>query len=220
MVCNMKRALRGILALGAVLAVSACATTPVSRDVSVAPFDGGVQQASVQGLRDFYVAGVNISVPRSLVVSEKNSYYPGGDIVWHGDPMGDRFAQVQAIFDAGIKAGTRGFTGSRAVVIDVQVTRFHSLTPKARYTVGGVHSISFHMRVRDAKTGAVLVPSHLVRADLQAYGGAVAVAAEAHGDTQKVRVTNHLAAVFQQELRKPGSFVPEGTGVMGVLNQM
>ncbi|MEM6694251.1 MAG: DUF6778 family protein [Pseudomonadota bacterium] len=202
--------------------LAACSPAPVSRNAppQPQPIDVAVEPITVSGLSNFSVAQISVSVPPTLQVSERNSYYPGGDIVWHGDPAGNRHEQVKAIFEAGLTAGTREFTGDRPVIVDVVVTRFHALSPRARYTIGGVHSVQFHLRVRDANTGAVLVPSYHVRADIDAYGGATALAAEAHGDTQKVRLTRHLASVIARELRQPGSVRPEGTGVIGAINQL
>ena len=125
-----------------------------------------------------------------------------------------------ADMQAGLEAGVAGFTGTRPVILDVVVTRFHALSPRARYTIGGVHSVNFFLRVRDARTGETLIPSYHVEADLEAYGGATAVAAEALGDTQKRRITAHIARVIQTELRQPGSFVAEGLGVMGRINNL
>ncbi len=54
----------------------------------------------------------------------------------------------------------------------------------------------------------MLIPSKFIKADFDAVGGAAAVAAEARGNTQKVRITQHLAWVIQQELTG-GNFVTE-----------
>jgi hypothetical protein len=42
-----------------------------------------------------------------------------------------------------------------------------------------------------------------VKADLEAYGGAAAVAADRAGQTQKRRITEHLARVFHDVLSGP-----------------
>ena len=91
------------------------------------------------------------------------------------------------------------------VVVDVEVLRFHSLTEKTRYTIGGLHSIEFNMTLRDPKTNAVLVPTRKIKADLKGFGGSQAIAAEARGDTQKVRITRHLAGLLQHELMTPAT---------------
>ncbi|WP_172294115.1 DUF6778 family protein [Pseudoruegeria sp. HB172150] len=190
---------RIILALGAVLGLAACGSNPVTRDFTPAT---ALETAQVLpgGLHDFSVARIDVTVPDSLRESESNAYYPGTDIVWHGDPMGNRHEQVKAIFTDAMAKGVKPFDGARDVVLDIEVTRFHALTQKARYTVGGVHSIHFYLQVADAATGEVIVPKHFVKANLRAYGGSAAVAAEARGDTQKVRISRHLAGVIQDEL--------------------
>jgi len=151
----------------------------------------------------FSIAEMRIAVPGELRVSEANVYYPIADIVWRGDPMGDRHEQVLDTFANSFQRGTAGLEGVQPVSVDVEVTRFHSLTEKARYTVGGVHSIRFDLTVRDATTGAVIVPTRKVVADLPALGGRAAIAAGGTGVTQKTRISDHLAVVIEQELTRP-----------------
>ena len=153
-----------------------------------------------------HVTSVRVNVPRELKVSEANRYLPQGDIVWREDPRGDRYAQVQTIVQAAMDRGVVGLDGPVPVVLDVQVRKFHALTEKARYTTGGRHGIIFEMTVRHAETGTILVPLRRVRADLNAFGGQQALMAIAHGQTQKVRITDHLAAVIREELTQPASY--------------
>ena len=47
------------------------------------------------------IGELNVIVPESLKVFERNSYLPSGDIVWRVDAAGNRHEQVKAIFDAG-----------------------------------------------------------------------------------------------------------------------
>ncbi len=173
--------------------LAACAETG-SRDL------GGLPPPTV---RDYDVIGLSVTVPRSLEVSEANVYYPGSDIVWRGDPPGDRYEQVRSIFETGMGRGIRALNGSRKVKVAVEVRRFHSVTEKARYSVGGVHSIRFVLTVFDASTGQVIEGPRLVSADLNAFGGEQAIAADRAGQTQKVRVTDHLARVIRQQLGDP-----------------
>ncbi len=148
------------------------------------------------------VTDIRIAVPRSLSVSEANSYYPKGDIVWRGDPIGDRHAQVQSLFEDGFAAGTAGMEGGTPVTVDIEVVRFHSVSEKTRYSVGGVHNIKFNITVRRASTGQALAPTRLVEANLPALGGRSAIEADRAGQTQRVRVTAHLAQVIRQELAR------------------
>ncbi|QUJ77513.1 hypothetical protein KDD17_05860 [Sulfitobacter albidus] len=166
------------------------------------------------------VSQINVRVPERLKVSEANRYYPLGDIVWREDPIGDRHAQVEKIFRDALATGTAAFQGEVPVILDVEVQRFHSLTEKARYTVGGVHSIKFRMVLRDAKTGEFLSEPHLVEADLDAFGGQQAVNAEARGLTQKVRISNHLAEVIRQELVKPEGYTNARLGFYQAVNKI
>jgi hypothetical protein len=141
------------------------------------------------------LAEVRVDVPRSLTVSEAKTLLPNADIVWREDPLGDRYAQVGAIMTAAVTQGARGLRGSRPVVIDVTVTRFHALTFEAelRGQNWGVHNINFTARVIDARTGEVLVPATDIRAELPALSGDQMRAARAEGRTQKSMISAHVA---------------------------
>ncbi|MCT8160756.1 DUF6778 family protein [Pseudoruegeria sp. SHC-113] len=190
-------------ALGLIAALSACSTPQVvSR---YAPIEGGLagDSAAVAVRRDYNIVDVRVNVPRDLEVSEANSYYPRADIVWRGDVYGDRHQQVAAIFEEGMTRGASTFSGGRDVVVDVRVTRFHSLTEKTRYTIGGTHSIKFVMTVIDANTGEVIEAPRQISADLDGFGGQRAIEAERAGQTQKVRITDHLSRELQRQLSGP-----------------
>jgi hypothetical protein len=183
------------------MALSACAFP--YRDIDI----GGVAPPAV---RDYDVVSLSVTVPRDLVVSEENSFYPSADIVWRGDPFGDRYDQVQRVFEEGMRAGARTLGGSRPVNVEVEVRRFHSLTEKARYTVGGVHSIRFLITVTDARTGEIVEGPRFVSADREALGGQRAVEAEQAGRTERVMVLNHLAGVAVRELGDGPPATPAG----------
>lgn len=195
---------RLIAVLGLGLGVSACAN--VETATRNAPLDLPTVtelEPEVVIAPSISVTGYNIRVPDSLRVSEAELFYPLGDIVWRGDPMGDRYAQVEAIFEASVLRSIEGLEGVVPVVLDIEVLRFHGVTNKARYTIGGVHSIKFNLTLRDPESGAILVPTQLVEANLKANGGQRAIMADRKGQTQKVRITGHLAAVLQDVLSTP-----------------
>jgi hypothetical protein len=150
------------------------------------------------------VREVRVRVPRSLHVSEANRYLPGGDIVWREDRPGDRHAQVAAILQAALEQGVAELPeGAVPVVLDVELSKFHALSEKARYTIGGMHSIHFNVTLRNPETGAPYGPMRPVKASFKAYGGQAAIDAERRGQTQKVRITDHLAQVIRGELGLP-----------------
>lgn len=181
--------------LFAALSLSACIMSePPSRGQSPQSLLIEPAQAPSYAVKAVYVA-----VPRSLLVSEANSYKPSADIVWHGDPDGDRYAQVKTIVDAAMLRATQGMTQGRAVVLDVLVTKFHALTQKTRDSIGGKHNLFYTLTVRDAITGQILSTSN-VNATVPAAGGAKARAEEAAGRTQKVVITQALAASLQKQL--------------------
>ena len=213
--------IRFLAALALTAAVSACATTETATrnaplETMTAPTVAGQPTAPTLN-----VAEVVVEVPDALRVSEANMYLPAGDIVWREDRAGDRHAQVKAIFEAGLDMGLAGLPkGDMPVRLHVEVTRFHALSEKARYTVGGVHAIQFWLSLQDPETGRILSEPRLIRADFKAYGGTQAVAAERRGETQKYRITRRIASVIQQELLDPGTATTANLGLVGALNQL
>ena len=198
------------------LSVAGCSTP------ETATRNAPLETAAVTGAAPAYaIQDIRVSVPKTLRVSEANRYYPGGDIVWREDPAGDRHAQVKAIVEAAMMQGVNAMQpGHVPAILDIQVTRFHALTEKARYTVGGVHSLQFHMQLRNPETGATYGEPQFVKADFKALGGQAAIKAEQQGNTQKYRITNHLAAVIQSQLTSPHGYQAANLGLMGALNQL
>ncbi|MFY9241378.1 MAG: DUF6778 family protein [Roseovarius sp.] len=206
--------LRLIAAMMMGLAVSACATPDTaSRN---APLEAPERVAPIA----LDVQSVTVTVPETLEVSEKNRYYPGGDIVWRGDAPGNRHAQVQALVQTAMERGTADMTIGLPVAVEVEITRFHALSEKARYTVGGVHDIEFILTLKDPVSGAIIAAPREIKADLKAFGGTQAIQAEQRGQTQKVRITGHLAEVIAAELNEPGSFQSANLGIMGLINEL
>ncbi|MBJ2153802.1 DUF6778 family protein [Paracoccus sp. IB05] len=184
-----------LLGLGLALALTACGG-------GGGGFETNYSQVDQSVARNWRVSKIDVVVPDTLTVSEKNSYMPNADIVWHGDPTGDRHAQVAAIFRDAIAKGTTGLRGKQPVTLRVVVTQFHALTPKARGMGGnvGVHDIRFDARIHDGRTGAPLTGSFPIKADIAALVGQDAADADARGFTQKVEITEHLEAVFRNWL--------------------
>ncbi len=197
------------LAVAAFAGLSACATIPngvsysneVTRNIdpTTALLSAGPVVSSASA-PSYLVTGVNVDVPETLVVSEANTYKPRADIVWRGDPMGDRYQQISTLVKDAMMRGVSGVAGEQAVTLDIQVTRFHALTERTRYSFGGTHDIHFWLTIRDAETGDIIMPARMIETELTALGGSDALAAEARGETQKVRISEHLAYLIQQEL--------------------
>lgn len=225
------------LTLGA--ALSACgATDVVTRDVPLSGtstrvtenygtinFQEGAVQTDAYALQQaivnqITVSQINVNVPTSLKVSEANRYYPKGDIVWREDPIGNRHAQVAEILKASMTQGTASFQGAVPIILDVQLVRFHALSEKARYTVGGVHHVVFDMMLRDARTGEHLSKPRRIETDLEAFGGQQAKNAESRGLTQKVRLTNHLAEVIRQQMTLPEGYKNANLGFFQLVNRI
>ena len=211
----------GLAACGATMPVASrnalLALDPIAAPAATQAQASGVAMITPQ----FNVQAVNISVPDDLRVSEANVYYPIADIVWRGDPYGERHDQVKTIFQDAMATGTAGFTSGRPVVIDIEITRFHCLTEKTRFSFGGVHSVKFILTLRDAQSGAVIEAPRLVVADIKASGGAVAMAEEARGLTQRIVIESHLVEVIKRELRRPvPAAMPAPAAPIGALTML
>jgi len=167
----------------------------------------------------YRINAIAVDVPAELEVSESNSYYPGADIVWREDPIGDRHAQVRSIVEAAMRRGAQDIRGDTPVNLEVEVERFHALTERARYTIGGVHAITFTMQLSDPASGQLVQEPKRVFADLEAFGGLQAIRAENQGITQKVRITGHLAEVLKREMNLPEGHENASLGLIQVLNK-
>ena len=156
---------------------------------------------------DFNVVDIRVDVPDTLRVSEANSLIPLGDIVWQGDLPGNRYQQVQTILQDAVSKGVENANGGRDVVLHLTVTRFHSLSHRARYSIGGNHSIFFDLAIIDAMTGQQIGETENINASLDAFGGAAAIQAELAGLTQKVRIIDHVSRVISSKLDEVESAV-------------
>jgi hypothetical protein len=204
--------IKKLCVLGLALALSACvssepasrsmsgdALTLASRGTGSIPETGSVRVMAAQ----YDVADVQVTVPRELRVSEANTFYPMADIVWRGDALGDRHVQIASIFNDAAQRATGGMNTGRTVAVQIELVRFHGVTEKTRYTVGGTHNMVFDLTVRDAASGAVLDGPRRVVADAKAAGGQAAIAEEQAGRTQRVVVTEKLVEVLRRELSAP-----------------
>ena len=76
------------------------------------------------------------------------------------------------------------------------------------------------MRLVDAQTGAQIAPTKVINADLRALEGQSAIAADARGETQKMRITTHLTGVFISELTVPGGHQNAQLGLLQRINDL
>lgn len=203
----MVKTIRIFAVLGIALGLGACGVSDqASRNTLSQP--SSITIASQNAARivtlapKYDIAEIRVSVPETLRVSEANLFFPVADIVWRGEPIGNRHQQVKAMFDDGLAEGTRGMTIGPKVVVNIEVERFHSLTEKTRYTFGGVHSMHFAMTVRDAATGQVIDGPRQIVADVKGAGGSRAIAEERAGRTQRVVIVERLAQVIRRELSR------------------
>jgi hypothetical protein len=177
----------GAAALSAALLVSGCAGTFASA------YPEGIAPETSRG---WQVTEVRAIAHDSRSVSEDNTLVPFADIVWHGEPSGDRRAQVAAIVAEGVRRAAAPLDGPRAVEIHVAVDRFHGVTPAAiNRSPGAVHDITFRAAVVDRATREVLVEPVQIEADLIAYTRRMAVISRLDGETERQRIVEHVAAV-------------------------
>ncbi|MDJ0822029.1 MAG: hypothetical protein QNJ09_09520 [Paracoccaceae bacterium] len=206
--------IRVIAGLTVALSLSACASTEFT--MRNAPFetlpDDAITQPTavpapempITTASNFKIVNHAIRVPEDLRVSEANLYYPFADIVWRGDPFGDRREQIASIFSESVKRANLDAQGTTPARMEITLNRFHSITEKTRYTVGGTHAISFFVTLRDPQTGAILAAPWKVKANLKAFGGRRAIEADKQGLGMKERIQRHLARVLAAELAQPG----------------
>ncbi|MFP7571424.1 DUF6778 family protein [Marivita sp. S2033] len=211
----MRQIFKAGLGLALMASLGACAA-PNTASRAAMPDDAMLGFAQ----QDVTIDSFTVSVPKSLTVNERNTYYPRGDIVWRGDPIGDRHAQVREIFEAGLRNAAPRISGTRPVRMDIQVTRFHALSEKARYSVGGVHDIEFMYRLIDVTTGQQIGATQTVDADLEALAGQAAMVADARGNTQKARIVAHLGSVLVEELTVAGGHQNANLGILQAINDL
>jgi hypothetical protein len=196
-----------LFTLPVVLGLAACGTTWQTE------YSGLDAEVS----RNWRLSQITVNVPDALTVSEADTLAPVADIVWRGEAEGDRRAQVGRILTESATAGAAGLSGPRPVNLEVELVRFHGLTERAQrqLTNSGVHDIKFNIRVVDAATGALLAQEDGVTAPLIGLVGPEAVEAAAAGNNERVRIVNHLSAVFANWLGTGpdarGSFTRRGS---------
>jgi hypothetical protein len=225
-----------VMGFACVSLIAACSGAPVSRNAPFeVPYDVSapsvpkeyvalpVQRAP--SLPDrissrYSVRNFTVNVPADLTVSEANLYYPIADIVWRGDPYGDRPTQIKAMFQNGYQQTAKRINGPQEVDVRIVLKRFHSLSEKTRYTVGGMHSITFALTIKDVETGAILVQRDRVKADLKGFGGKRAMEADRQGHTMKNRIQSHLSRVIWAEMTLPGGWTGQDRKLENALAQI
>jgi hypothetical protein len=186
-----------IVALAATLSACGAIETATRNAPLVTPaLTTGSQTVS----RSYLVERVNFNAPESLSVSEANGYYPMADIVWRGDPVGDRYQQIGALFATAAERGVLPLVGTVPVNVEINLLRFHGVTERTRFSFGGNYNIIFSMTVYHAETGEVIEPTRRIVGNLPAPGGAAAILADQNGQTEKVRVTDFLTTLLNKEL--------------------
>lgn len=199
----MRSLLKTTLILAALAGLSACsAPSGVSRNVTletVSPVLEGPRQ-------DWSIVDLRVDVPRTLTVSEANSIRPNADIVWRGDPLGDRYDQVDALMTSALAPVLRPRDGaSTPVIVTIELQQFHAVSELARYTIGGSHEFVFTLTVTHAETGEILSGPRPVDLTYRVAGGQAALDEEAQGITQRARVIERLQGWARAEFPVPAA---------------
>ena len=191
-----------LLALGLSLGLAGCAATT---------WETAYAQLQPAQTASWRVASVEVRAPETLTTGEENSFTPNFDVVWHGEPAGDRRAQAAAIVKEGIQKGAAGLHGKTRVRIVATISQFHAITPVVRERLqnSGVHNIQYTVQVFDARSGAALTQPQNIKAEFPALVGKAGDEADAKGLTQRVQIVNRIAAVTQNWLG--GGADPRGT---------
>lgn len=113
-----------IVALG--LGVAGCSSLDtVSRNTPLSA--SGFETQGIQVQRDYRVHEMRFQAPEDIQVSEGNGYYPFTDVVWRGDPLGDRIEQIGAIFEEAKSRNDGLLTGEKGILLDINLVRFHGI---------------------------------------------------------------------------------------------
>lgn len=185
------------------LALAACATKtakPVDQTFK-SPISVAAKEVASWRVRDVRV----VIADEVRVSNNPNISKPPEEIVWWGDPRGDRKEQVSAIMKRATQDGASFLKGRNQVQVELHLQRFHALTPKARSReLAGWHDIQFSMFVRDLQ-GNVLARSGTIDAGFVGLQGEKAREAVARGQTQKVRINRRVAGVVKAWLNSQGT---------------
>ncbi|MEM6467682.1 MAG: DUF6778 family protein [Pseudomonadota bacterium] len=203
----MKRAFN-FGALGVVLLVAGCvgATSNGQIGGESVPFLENIQ-ASADEVDSWTLGSLNLVIPEELRVSTNpNAQFPREEIVWWGDPDGDRREQVRDIMTRSLMAATQTLDGSKPVDMTVRLALFHAVTPRARRGMFFAwHDVSYAVDVRDSATGELLASIPKIDADLEALRGEQADLAVERGQTQRVRISRRIARVTRDWLASSGA---------------
>lgn len=194
---SVSRVLRAVLSFCGLALLAACSGGEWKTDY---PANVSAKQAAA-----WNVVKVDVRVPRTLTVTEDNSFAPNADIVWREELVGDRYQQVDAIITEAAQRGASRLRSGRGVILQIDLQTFHALSQRARSRLNssGVHNVTFVARILDARSGAPLTPDSLIQADLLAFVGDQAIKAERQGQTQRVRIINHVSKVIAGWLGGP-----------------
>lgn len=189
MTTRLFAALRRIALPGVLVLLAACAAE--------AP------QATAPQPAAWRVVDAKVTVPDRLTVStDPDERVPATDINWWqeaGTSPAERRIQVGAILLEAARQGLAGLKGATPVTAEVEVIRFHALTPRARarcalgFLCLGANDIDYRLTLRAQGTGSV-VASEVLHSSPKTLQGSAAIAADRAGSTDRARIIEGVAA--------------------------
>lgn len=186
---SMKTLSMTVLLGVATISLSGCAQTFGTRYDTAIPAEAS---------RQWTVSDIRVVIPQELTTTDVNALMPAADIVWHGEPRGDRKAQVGAILEEATRRATADLKGRLPVIVTVTLQRFHSLTPRA-YGMApagtGVHSAVLTVAVTDARSGALIAGPTPIEASIPAQTAAEGGAMP--GAAWRSQISSHLTATLR-----------------------
>lgn len=204
--------LKVLPSIAAALLMSACTgDVPASRSVAdwtLAVSHGAVDaKAGAQKvlMGHYVIKDVQVTVPQMLQVSEIKDDRVA-DIVWQGEPMGNRHRQVSAMLSDAMQLVAAEMTDGPDVIVRIDVTRFYAggevprSVGKPRPKGGSTSSVYFTLSVIDEVTGEVLESPRAIVADISAGRAARAVGRTPRGGPARDDVIAALAQVLRREL--------------------
>ncbi|MDN5787423.1 DUF6778 family protein [Pseudorhodobacter sp.] len=159
------RTFRLVPLLGVAFGIAACAAPDVASRNGFADSspvtDYAMRQTALAPQYD--VKSLRVAVPEKLRAAENRGLFIQPDILWRGEPAGERHGQIAAMFTEALKTAVAQMTTGPEVVIEAEVTRFRGLDDTARQHGGGRYDIAYLLTVRDYRTGQVVDGPRLVK---------------------------------------------------------
>lgn len=170
------------LVCAAALFTAACEAGPTGQSTTPAAAPAPVQAAPTSPQGVYAIARVTPVIPS------------GSDIGWFSRGGGSPRDVGAFVGSAVIDGVSGGFTGDKALALELEIRQFRPVTQNDAALGGGTHRVQTRFVLRDDATGAELASSNQ-NMDLLAIGGVAGEIARNAGRTPEVRLSERIAAV-------------------------